>query len=678
MAQKNKIRFKLVSNILILLFIAVISTGYLVYKISEYELVKETKLKLLAVNNSKANAIASHFSESFRTIDKLDKFEFKQNITKYIRNKGREKDEGSIKIATNIKQHLKDQLETIKSEHNFHNIGIIEINGTPLITEEQFLGLKPKISKNGNIYKAALNEMIFTNTYESKKRKYITIISPIKHLVSSDKSDKKYTKTIALISIEIALEPIYHILNDNTGIGEKGESILVSQTKNKHTGKYKHTFLSPPKAFPELVTQSTQSKGYKTEAIQQCFKEKNTGVISDAIDYKGSKTFASWHYISKFKWGVITFVPTDTSKKMLTELASMVKILILAILILTSIIITTIISRFTKPLSQIRDYINNINTGNKPHKVSSYGANEISEITQNLETLVSKRSNYNDFAKNMAQGKLDIKLDYSNKNKDELATNLTKVRDRLDEINNENKRRKWASEGFNIHADIIMEKSGDLTILGQKLISSIVNYLQAHQGAIFTLKEVKNDRFENDNTKNVSAFELVASYAFAPERKNMTKLFHLGQGLVGQCALEKKTLHLENTPLVQSKIESGLGDSPASNLLLIPLKINEEVLGILEIGSFKKFKSFEINFLEQLGESIASSLLTLISNERTKDILKDNQHVLTLLKQKEKEVLKNQSNLVDLLENLQDDYSNSLQEIHKLKKDNQELRKRIQ
>ena len=674
MAKPNKIRFKLISNILILLTVAIISTGYLVFKISEYELIKETKLKILAVNNSKSNAIKTYFSESFRSVKRIEKS--KQIISEYIQHK-ESTEEHELTIVSNIKHLLQDQLTTIKSEHGFHSIGIIGINGDPLVTGNQFQELSSKITRRGSLYEDALNNITLTDAYEINKRKYITILAPIKHLVSISKSKKRYKKTIALISIEIDLEPIYRILYDDTGIGQNGESIIVSETKNSHTGKVTHTFLSPPKTFPELVTKNTQSKGYRTEAIQRCFKEKNTGAISDGIDYKGSETFASWHYIKEFKWGIITFIPTDTSKKTITELTSMVKMLLFAIFGLTSVIVIIIISRFTKPLTEIRDYIENLNKGTTPHKINYFGTNEISEITQNLELLVNKRDQFNSFSKSMADGELNISLPHDD-SKDELANNLNKVRDRLDEINKENERRKWASKGFSLHGDIIMENSNDLPTLGQKLISSIVNYLQAHQGAIFTLKKVKNDRFENDDSKDITAFELTASYAFAPERANKLKLFHLGQGLVGQCALEKKTLHLENTPLVQSKIESGLGDSPASNLLLIPLKINEEVLGILEIGAFKKFKPFEINFLEQLGESIASSLLTLISNERTKDILKDNQLVLTLLKQKEKEVLKNQSNLMDLLENLQEDYNNSLQEIHKLKKENQELRKRNQ
>ena len=674
MAKSDKIRFKLISNILILLSVAIISTGYLVYKISEHELIKETKLKLIAINNSKVNSIKSYFSESLRTIDALGKET--KTIDYYLKHKG-STDEKKIEKISNLKRQIKERLNTIKNEHNLHNVGIIEINGTPLVTAGKFKSLNPKISNTGKIYKTAFSNITFTNAYELNKRTYISIIAPLKHFISSGNNNKRIKKTIALLIIEIDIEPVHQILQDDAGTNHIGESIIINETHNSHTGRKIHTFLSPPKDFPELISKNVQSKGYKTEAIQRCFKNKDIGFIAETTDYKGTQTFASWKYIKEFNWGIVTFVPTETSKKLISELTSMVKILIFAILGLTSVIVIVIISRFTKPLSEIRNYIESLNRGVKPHKISTFDKNEIGQIVDKLEVLVKRRNSYNAYAKNMAEGKLDISLEQAADSKDELAINLTKVHDRLDEINKENERRKWASEGFNIHSDIMMENSGDLSLLGHKLISSIVNYLKAHQGAIFTLKKVKNDRFENDDNKDTTAFELAASYAFTPERSNKSKLFHLGQGLVGQCALEKKTIHLENTPLVQSNIESGLGNAPASNLLLIPLKINEEVLGVLEIGTFKKFEPFEVDFLEQLGESMASSLLTLISNERTKDLLKENQLVLTLLKQKEKEVLKNQSNLVDLLENLQEDYKSSLQDIHKLKKENQDLRKRI-
>lgn len=670
MAGKNKIQFTLISYLLILLIGAVLSTAYFVFKISEYQLIKETESKLLAINTSKANSVKNYFNESFKSIEKVNT-KYNRYIYDYLTHQY-SNDENEVEKVNSIKKFLKNTLTTIKNEHQYHNIGILRISGESLIIPTGFKSLKPLISREEKIYREAQNKVVITSTYELNRRKYVSIIAPIKYSESRNKGSKK---TIALIIIEIDLEPVFQILNNETGIGELGETVVVNEVKNIHTRNKIHFFISPPKSFPELISQNVQTKGYNSEAITSSFKTKKSGFLGPTIDYKGSNTFASWDYIEKLNWAIITFIPSSTSKKVIKELKSMVQFLIMSILLLSSLILVIIITRYTKTLPRIKNFIKSINKGTELNKIECYRNDEIKEIIVELKQLSTKHEKFKNFTQNIASGNLDIELIEESENQDELSKNLLAVKDKLSEINAENERRKWASNGFATHAEIMMEHSRDLKTLGMKLISSIVNYLGAHQGAIFTIKKINNDRYEDDPSKTHTGFELIASYAFSDTKATKAKLFQLGQGLVGQCALEKKTIYLENTPLVQSNVESGLGEAPATDLLLIPLKINEEVLGVLEIGAFKHFKKHEIEFLEQLGESIASSLLTLISNNQTTEILKENQMVLTLLKEKEKEVLETQSHLVDLLDTLQKDYNNAQQEIIKLKKEVQNLSK---
>src|SRR6056297_3621270 len=83
--------------------------------------------------------------------------------------------------------------------------------------------------------------------------------------------------------------------------------------------------------------------------------------------------------------------------------------------------------------------------------------------------------------------------------------------------------------------------------------------------------------------------------AFAFDRKKfMERKIPLGDGLVGTCAIEKQSIYMTDIPEDYMEVTSGLGDSNPDCLLIVPLKIEEEVMGVVEIASLKKFEDYQI------------------------------------------------------------------------------------
>ncbi len=119
----------------------------------------------------------------------------------------------------------------------------------------------------------------------------------------------------------------------------------------------------------------------------------------------------------------------------------------------------------------------------------------------------------------------------------------------------------------------------------------------------------------------------------------------IGQGLLGQCVLEEATIHLREIPQGYIDITSGLGESTPTSLLIVPLKVNENVYGVLEIASFNKFKPNEIEFVERLSETVASTLANVQSTQTTKSLLEESQLYAEQLSAQEEEMRQNMEEL---------------------------------
>ncbi|UII27973.1 GAF domain-containing protein [Fulvivirga maritima] len=234
------------------------------------------------------------------------------------------------------------------------------------------------------------------------------------------------------------------------------------------------------------------------------------------------------------------------------------------------------------------------------------------------------------FADNISKG--DLKAKYQADQPDKLGKALMEMRESLVEAADRESKERFVNVGLASIGDILRANSDDLTELCDKVIAELVKYMKVNQGGIFILEEDENGADRHLELRACRAYE---------RKKYLQKRVEIGQGLVGQAAVEKKFIHLKEVPSDYVNITSGLGMATPNSLLLVPLQSNDELVGVLEMASFRPFQDFDIEFLEKVGESIASSVISAKTNQATKDLLLQSREMTEQMQSQEEEMRQN-------------------------------------
>ena len=310
-------------------------------------------------------------------------------------------------------------------------------------------------------------------------------------------------------------------------------------------------------------------------------------------------------------------------------------ILFLGVLNLIVVVIgyIIIIRNTVKPLKQLADIADLISEGHLVKSNNRVSNDEIGMLTKSINSLSGSLEKISDFATNVGQGNFGVDLEVRN-SKDKLGHALLAMKDNLKNISEEDKKRNWANEGMAKFGEILRKNNEDIDELSYQIISHMVKYLKANQGGIFLINGEHHERF----------LELNAAYAYS-KKKYLEKRVEIGQGLLGQCVLEEATIHLREIPQGYIDITSGLGESTPTSLLIVPLKVNDNVYGVIEIASFNTFPSYEIDFVERLSETVASTLANVRSTQTTKSLLEETQLYAEQLRAQEEEMRQNMEEL---------------------------------
>jgi HAMP domain-containing protein/signal transduction histidine kinase/CheY-like chemotaxis protein len=160
----------------------------------------------------------------------------------------------------------------------------------------------------------------------------------------------------------------------------------------------------------------------------------------------------------------------------------------------------------------------------------------------------------------------------------------------------------------------MLQGQKDMLTVGRLILSELAPVVSAQHAVFYTF----------DSVGETPCLTLLASYAYE-HPGDVGKRLELGQGLVGQCALEKQKIVLTSVPPEYIRISSGLGGAAPVNVIVLPVVFEGQVKAVLELASFERFNPTHQAFLDQLTESIGIVLNTIEANMRTEDLLTQSQ-----------------------------------------------------
>lgn len=324
---------------------------------------------------------------------------------------------------------------------------------------------------------------------------------------------------------------------------------------------------------------------------------------------------------------VISSVENLTSVTILLAIVMVVIGLVSAILLMRNI---------TVPINFLKNVVVKLGRGelveDKQAKVSN---DEIGEMSRAMDNLVAGLRATTTFAENIGNG--NYKSDFTPLSEhDVLGNALINMRDNLEKVAEDDKKRNWATEGLAKFGELLRTNNNDVQKLSEEIIANMVKYIKGNQGAVYII--------DDEETDGEQTMSMKACYAWDKKKYLNQKIFK-GEGLAGQAWQEGDSIYLTDVPQNYIRITSGLGDANPSSVLITPLKLNDQVFGVVEVASFNVFQDFEIDFVKKMAESIASTISSVKVNARTQRLLEESQEMTEQMRAQEEEMRQNMEEL---------------------------------
>ncbi len=294
-----------------------------------------------------------------------------------------------------------------------------------------------------------------------------------------------------------------------------------------------------------------------------------------------------------------------------------------------------------KPLEKLSNFLSEMVRGKLPEKLRFKRKDEIAQMGQYLNNLVDGLHEKARFATEIGQNKLSVH--YQPLSEDDILGNaliemqksLQKAEQEDIKYKNEEKKRIWTNEGLAKFGEILRLHNNDINILSDETIQNLVKYLNAIQGALY---------FINDENPQNPFIELISAFAY-DRKKYLKQHIEIGEGLIGTAVLEKEKIFITDIPENYLTITSGLGEAPPRSILIVPLKHEDKILGVVELASFQIFEPHEIEFVEKISETIASTIVNVKINAQTARLLEKSQRQAEEMAEQEEEMRQNMEEL---------------------------------
>ncbi len=514
-------------------------------------------------------------------------------------------------------------LKTFRKTYGYHDVFLIDSDGNILfsVAGESDLGTNLFSGEHsGTRFSGACRKALETGRPAFSDLEFYATTSDtevtgfLAAAIVDDAGDK-----IGLLVLQLPLDAINTIMHKRTGLGKTGETHLIGSDK----------MLRSDCAFnPESTTLKKQ---VDTEQARIWFEEHGDEKAQDLDDmrervfsYPGphdGRTVLGVHEnmdIAGVHWAMIAEIEDSEVSAPVRRLGA----LTLALLGLTAIVVlllsVSVARRIVRPLLTLSGMTRSVAEGQYDQEISVNVRNEIGDLATNFrEMLVALRD----------------------------AKSTTEAED-------------WLKTGQAGVGDA-MRGEQDLPTLGRNVVTFLAKYLDARIGAFYAVSDG-------------AVLRLVGSYAYTV-RKGLSNEYRVGEGLVGQAALEKETIVLTDVPDDYIKVQSGVGAAGPTSIVVMPVLDNGEVKAVVELGAFGDLGERELRLLALVAENIGVAISTAQSRVRVNDLLEETQAQSEELQAREEELRESNDELKKQARELKESEAQLQTQQEELRQTNEEL-----
>lgn len=599
---------KLLLFVLPLVTLLILSLGYLTQNIAKKALTETIQGNLQNTADLKVSKLEDFHKRVYENITALQKNVF---IQQYIGDLTIKNDSGA---SINAQALLEKPMYNFVEIYKYHCVKLINTDGYVVYATGADKLLGTRIGDPGDqAFLEGKRDIYFSEIFLFDKIYKMVVSAPIYN----------ENELVGLVALELNMEDVYSFVQNTTGMGETGETLLGKKTSKGAL------FLNPLRhdKSAALVREAKDGDVNATPALQAVNGNSSLGIFND---YRGEEVIAVSRFVPSFKWGLVAKIDTKEAFQSVGAIKKSV-LSISVIMVIVSFFLALSFARYIiKPIKMLKEAILILGQGNVvKNELKKKGNDEIGEMIDATNNLAEFQKNIIQFATNIGDGKFDIATNID-ASKGELGASLTTMSDNLQQVAKEDEKRNWATVGLAKFADILRSRDESLEMLSDKIISNLVKYLNANQGSIFVINEEGSEKF----------LELTASYAW-DRKKFKEKRILLGEGLAGRCWQEAERVYLTDVPNDYIEITSGLGKANPTCILIVPMKMDDKVFGVIEIASFNKIEQFQIEFIEKLAESIASTIYNTKVNLQTAYLLEESKEMTEELRAQEEEMRQN-------------------------------------
>ncbi|MCG8527045.1 MAG: response regulator [Opitutales bacterium] len=292
-------------------------------------------------------------------------------------------------------------------------------------------------------------------------------------------------------------------------------------------------------------------------------------------------------------------------------------------LVLAFLIALIITLSIRNPINSIVEHVKGISLGDVRTKGHIMGTDEIAALGCRLNSMQENLLAKLKIAEKVTRGDYSAKVEEQS-DRDELAMALNLMTETLSGLSETNERETWLKNGTK-EMDDLMRGDKEMVALARDVLGGLSKYLGAQMGVVY--------KYEKESEE----LNLLASFAYTP-RKGLSDKFKLGEGLVGQAAIEKKTISVSEVPEGYHAIVSGLGSSPPKHLVIVPLVLNDELIAVMEFSFLQKINEQMFALLDEVVNPIAIALSSAESRNVVNHLLHETQQKTAELENQKEEL----------------------------------------